>query len=210
MLGSTLLGSEMTSVVGFVNHPGLGRRFSSRQPYAVAVPTTAKEGMKRRKSGRQVELSSSTVPLEYPSSEDGLLSAELMETELGKIAVPHHDSTLAESALQHPSKTPGLWPCFDELDRRLISISLPVIANFAINPLIGAVDLFWVNRMGNALAVAGQAAANQVFNSAFWLASFLPSGEFVFQAVIFAANTRSDFGLKTVFTFYSSDGNACL
>ncbi len=78
---------------------------------------------------------------------------------------------------EQPAKTPGLWPCFDELDRRLISISLPVIANFAIGPLIGAIDLFWVNRMGNALAVAGQSAANQVFNSAFMLASFLPSGE---------------------------------
>lgn len=68
-----------------------------------------------------------------------------------------------------------MWPCFDELDRNLIKISLPCIANFAINPLIGAVDLFWINRMGNALAVAGQAAANQVFNSAFWIFSFLPS-----------------------------------
>jgi MATE family multidrug resistance protein len=69
----------------------------------------------------------------------------------------------------------GIWPCFDALDRRMIKIALPVIANFAINPLIGAVDLFWVNRMGNPLAVAGQAAANQVFSSAFWLTSFLPS-----------------------------------
>ena len=68
-----------------------------------------------------------------------------------------------------------MWPRFDHLDKRLIRISLPVIANFAINPLIGAVDLFWVNRMANPLAVAGQAAANQVFNSAFWITSFLPS-----------------------------------
>ena len=65
---------------------------------------------------------------------------------------------------------------FDKMDKDLIKISLPVISNFAINPLIGAVDLFWVNRMGNALAVAGQAAANQVFSSAFWFTSFLPSG----------------------------------
>lgn len=36
--------------------------------------------------------------------------------------------------------------------------------------------------MGNALAVAGQAAANQVFNTAFWMGSFLPSGEFTFCA----------------------------
>ena len=76
---------------------------------------------------------------------------------------------------------PGNWPCFDTMDRKLISISLPVIANFAINPLIGAVDLFWVNRMGNALAVAGQSAANQVFSSAFWLSSFLPSSKTLYH-----------------------------
>jgi len=74
-----------------------------------------------------------------------------------------------------PPSVVGIWPCFDALDRRLIKIALPIIANFAITPLIGAVDLFWVNRMGNPLAVAGQAAANQVFNSVFWLTSFLPS-----------------------------------
>ncbi|CAJ1936441.1 unnamed protein product [Cylindrotheca closterium] len=73
------------------------------------------------------------------------------------------------------SNTLKVWPCFDQLDKDLIKISLPVIGNFAINPLIGAVDLFWVNRMGNALAVAGQAAANQIFSSAFWFTSFLPS-----------------------------------
>jgi len=67
------------------------------------------------------------------------------------------------------------WPCGDDLDKKLIKIALPCIANFAINPLVGAVDLFWINRMGSTLAVAGQAAANQIFSSAFWLTSFLPS-----------------------------------
>ncbi|CAB9498968.1 Protein DETOXIFICATION [Seminavis robusta] len=70
---------------------------------------------------------------------------------------------------------PGPWPCMDELDKQLIKISLPVIANFAISPLVGAIDLFFINRLGNALAVAGQAASNQVFGSVFWLTSFLPS-----------------------------------
>ena len=72
-------------------------------------------------------------------------------------------------------KTIKAFPCGDELDKKLIKIALPCIANFAINPLVGAVDLFWINRMGNTLAVAGQAAANQIFTSAFWLTSFLPS-----------------------------------
>jgi len=83
----------------------------------------------------------------------------------------------------------GLWPCMDEMDRNLIKIGVPCIANFAINPLIGAVDLFWINRMANPLAVAGQAAANQVFNSAFWLFSFLPS---VTATLVAKANADGD------------------
>jgi len=75
------------------------------------------------------------------------------------------------------------WPCMDDLDKSLIKISLPVIANFAIAPLVGAVDLFFINRMGNALAVAGQSAANQVFGSVFWLTSFLPSSTLGFSCV---------------------------
>lgn len=88
---------------------------------------------------------------------------------------PSGEELEVRGGAKQANEIPGIWPCFDALDRRLIKIALPVIANFAINPLIGAVDLFWVNRMGNVLAVAGQAAANQVFSSAFWLTSFLPS-----------------------------------
>jgi hypothetical protein len=57
-----------------------------------------------------------------------------------------HDES-SDSTLSMPSESTSSWPCMDALDRRLIAIALPVIANFAISPLIGAVDLFWVNRM---------------------------------------------------------------
>jgi len=80
-----------------------------------------------------------------------------------------------DSAVVPTKELVKAWPCGDALDKKLIKIALPCIANFAINPLVGAVDLFWINRMGNTLAVAGQAAANQIFSSAFWLTSFLPS-----------------------------------
>ncbi|KAL3794989.1 hypothetical protein ACHAW5_002158 [Stephanodiscus triporus] len=81
------------------------------------------------------------------------------------------------------------WPRMDDLDKRMMKIALPCIANFAINPIIGAVDLFWVNRMGNALAVAGQAAANQVFSSAFWVVSVLPS---VTATLVSKANAKGN------------------
>jgi hypothetical protein len=87
-------------------------------------------------------------------------------------------TTSTKKVTSEESTIQSIWPQFDALDKRITKIALPCIANFAINPLIGFVDLFWVNRMGNALAVAGQAAANQVFSMAFWVVSVLPGGEF--------------------------------
>lgn len=71
---------------------------------------------------------------------------------------------------------PNVWPCGDELDKRLMKIAIPMILAFMVTPLMGAIDLFFVSRMANPLAVAGQAASNQIYNTAFWLTSFLPSG----------------------------------
>eukprot|EP00594_Rhizosolenia_setigera_P006931 CAMPEP_0178950594 /NCGR_PEP_ID=MMETSP0789-20121207/6743_1 /TAXON_ID=3005 /ORGANISM="Rhizosolenia setigera, Strain CCMP 1694" /LENGTH=614 /DNA_ID=CAMNT_0020631345 /DNA_START=369 /DNA_END=2213 /DNA_ORIENTATION=+ len=96
--------------------------------------------------------SSSTTAMDDESSDDNKING-----------ITHHHNSVSR------------WPSNDALDKRIYKIALPCIANFAINPLIGAVDLFWVGRMGNALAIAGQAAANQVFSSTFWLVSYLPS-----------------------------------
>lgn len=45
----------------------------------------------------------------------------------------------------------------------------------AVIPLVGAVDTFWIGRMGDALSLAGQGAANQCFFSLFFLIAFLPT-----------------------------------
>lgn len=47
--------------------------------------------------------------------------------------------------------------------------------NYAIVPFVHTVNTFWVGRMGNALALAGQGAASQIFTSYFWFFSFIPS-----------------------------------
>ena len=67
------------------------------------------------------------------------------------------------------------WPSGDALDKKIFALALPAILNFAILPLVGAVDTLFVGRMKEALALAGQSASNQVFSSTFWLISFLPS-----------------------------------
>ena len=54
-------------------------------------------------------------------------------------------------------------------------MALPSIANLAVIPVVGAVDTFWIGRMGNALALAGQGAANQCFFSVYFLIAFIPT-----------------------------------
>lgn len=63
----------------------------------------------------------------------------------------------------------------DDLDRRILATAVPSMVNLAVVPLVNAVDTFWVGRMGVALALAGQAAANQAFFTLYFLVAFLPT-----------------------------------
>ena len=63
----------------------------------------------------------------------------------------------------------------DDIDGEIMSVALPSIANFAVIPLVGAVDTMWVGRMGSALALAGQGAAGQCFFSTYFLIAFIPT-----------------------------------
>lgn len=66
-------------------------------------------------------------------------------------------------------------PSLDALDKKIGMLAVPAILNLLILPLVGAVDTYWVGRMGDALCLAGMQAANQVFSSTFWVISFLPA-----------------------------------
>lgn len=144
-------------------------------------------------------------------------SAEIIDTVTHAINNSDDTATIEtsfkQSKLAEDSTELSIWPQFDALDSRITKIALPCIANFAINPLIGAVDLFWVNRMGNALAVAGQAAANQVFNTAFWMVSVLPGGEFHAQheyLMCTALNTSDLLICNKLYQPFFSYRNACI
>jgi len=142
---------------------------------AAACGLLATETMAFGLTSRQaVVRPSTTTTLGHPSF--SALPQKQKSTSVLKVAmgmpVPNSGSD------EETEKKVGLWPCGDDLDKRLLKIAIPMVMTFMITPLMGAVDLFWVNRMGNALAVAGQAASNQVYNTAFWLASFLPSGTY--------------------------------
>jgi len=87
------------------------------------------------------------------------------------------------------SKPVPLLPCGDILDRQIFALAFPAIINFAVVPLVGAVDMFFIGRMNNALALAGSAAANQIFGSIYWTCSFLP---LVVSPMVAAATAIND------------------
>lgn len=49
-----------------------------------------------------------------------------------------------------------------DLDRQILKLWFPAILNLVLIPLVGAVDVFWVGHMNNAITLAGMGAANQV------------------------------------------------
>lgn len=68
-----------------------------------------------------------------------------------------------------------IWESLDDMDKLIATTTIPIAALFSIMPLVAATDIFWVNQLGDTLAVAAQAAGNQIYQSNFWLFSFLPS-----------------------------------
>jgi Na+-driven multidrug efflux pump len=46
-------------------------------------------------------------------------------------------------------------PAGDALDRQISKLTLPAVLNLLIIPMVGIVDMMWVGRMNDALAIAG-------------------------------------------------------
>jgi len=63
----------------------------------------------------------------------------------------------------------------DDLDKQILGTALPSMLNLAVVPIVNSVDTYWVGRLGSALALAGQAAANQAFFTLYFLIAFLPN-----------------------------------
>ena len=61
------------------------------------------------------------------------------------------------------SKHPFKMQLGDDLDKQILGTALPSMINLAVVPVVNSVDVFWGGKLGSALALAGQAAANQAF-----------------------------------------------
>ena len=65
-------------------------------------------------------------------------------------------------------------PRRDALDARVANVTVPQIASLAVFPLVGAVDTFWIGRMGDAPSLAGMGAANTAFSTLFFVVAVIP------------------------------------
>mmetsp|Transcript_70855 Transcript_70855/g.169648 ORF Transcript_70855/g.169648 Transcript_70855/m.169648 type:complete len:494 (-) Transcript_70855:140-1621(-) len=95
----------------------------------------------------------------------------------GEPEVPRtSDSDQAQlTAKEEPSFLERTCPVFfDDLGKELRKVWVPAIFNSILPCIVGTVDLFWIGRLRDPIAVAGMGAANQIFNTVYTFMSFLP------------------------------------
>jgi len=117
------------------------------------------------------------LSLLLPACADALLPPAAAGPALLRRSGPslHRSTAPLLAAEGTPPPPQAAWRLGDELDKRIASLALPAVVSFMILPIAQATDLFWVGRMGEALAVAGQSAANQVYSTCSMVTSTIPT-----------------------------------
>tara|TARA_B100001758_G_scaffold242226_2_gene250199 strand:+ start:10032 stop:11348 length:1317 start_codon:yes stop_codon:yes gene_type:complete len=66
-------------------------------------------------------------------------------------------------------------PLIKQIDTSILKITKPATMNFIMNPIVGLVDGYWVNKYGDSTQLAGQASSEQLFNLYFTFLAFAPN-----------------------------------
>jgi len=62
-----------------------------------------------------------------------------------------------------------------QLDKDIFSLSKSSFLNYAMTPIIGAVDTYWISKLNHGSMLAGQGTGDRLFNSIFSMISFTPA-----------------------------------
>lgn len=125
-------------------------------------------------------------------------SADLQATRPRKV-LGHGFSPLAELLLLQQR----FFNRLDAMDKMIVRNTLPLVGLVALVPLLQSADLFWVNQLGDTLAVSAQSAANTLYQFSFGLISFLPSVTATLVSKNFANNDieRTESTINTALLF---------
>lgn len=77
-------------------------------------------------------------------------------------APPAGTDVLDQQVEARPAK---VLPCGDSLDKQILQIAFPAMLNYLVLPFTGLIDLFFIGRLGETLAVAGQSAADRIYST---------------------------------------------
>ena len=151
---------------------------STVKPIPGRFASTGQDSLQRKKSPVQSIRPSETQKLSFDSD----VSAESFVAEVHRRQLENMTKPLeAEILPRRLSKNrfcaalPGHHSKLPSLDRKILSMALPSMLQMAVVPLVAAVDTYWAGRSLNALALAGQSAANQVFFTFYFLVASLPT-----------------------------------
>tara|TARA_Y100000389_G_scaffold196556_1_gene229673 strand:+ start:3708 stop:5045 length:1338 start_codon:yes stop_codon:yes gene_type:complete len=60
-------------------------------------------------------------------------------------------------------------------NKEIVILTKSTVLNYVMNPLIGAVDTFWISKLNNNAMLAGQGTSDWIFNSVYMISSFAPN-----------------------------------
>ena len=64
-------------------------------------------------------------------------------------------------------------------NKEILNLTQGTVVNFIMNPLIGAVDTYWISKLNDDAILAGQGSSDRIFNSLFIVSksSSTPAGQ---------------------------------
>ena len=92
-----------------------------------------------------------------------------------RFAAAEPRDAVEQSAPQPSRLAAALKPARGPLHKEIAAVALPAMLSLAVFPVVGMVDTFFVGRMGSALSLAGQGAANAAFNFCFFVLAVVPT-----------------------------------
>lgn len=159
----------LATLLALVATPGLAlnSRLSVRQ-----VPSLVGPQLRRHKL---YSSSSPTDELDVDSDSETNAQTELFGENTLPLVLESPSDTKFSKRTRFLESLPKIGREKDALDRMILKTAIPNMINLGVVPIVNAVDTFWVGRLGLALALAGQSAANQACFTLFFLIAFLPN-----------------------------------